>query len=63
MSLVTPDGIRKIVETEAKFESLKLLRAEVNDLAKNLAIELSRRNWIDDSEALRVLQESHISEF
>ncbi|WP_122559193.1 hypothetical protein [Pseudomonas viridiflava] len=63
MSLVTPDGIRKIIESEAKFESLKLLRVEVHDLAKNLAIELSKRAWIDDSEALRVLHESHISEF
>jgi hypothetical protein len=60
MGLTTPDGIRKIIDSEAKFESLKLLRNEVNELAKNLAVELTRRTWINDSEAIRALQESYI---
>lgn len=63
MGLTTPDGIRKIIDSEAKFDSLKLLRDEVNVLAKNLALELTRRAWVDDNEAIRALQESYISEY
>ncbi|POA74908.1 hypothetical protein [Pseudomonas sp. GW531-T4] len=62
MGLTTPDGIRKIIDSEAKFNSLKLLQAEVNELVKNLAIELTRRYWVDDREAIRALQESYVSE-
>jgi hypothetical protein len=43
MGLITPDGIRKIIDSEAKFESLKLLRAEVNDLQGNLGWPIVRR--------------------
>lgn len=56
MELMTPDGIRKIIDSEAKFESLKLLRAEVNELLQNLAIELTRTSWVGDTEAMRVVQ-------
>jgi hypothetical protein len=63
MGLITPDGIRKIVDSEAKFNSLKLLREEVNGLAKNLAVELTSRYWIDERETLKALQESYISEY
>lgn len=63
MSLETPDGIRKIIDSAEKFESLKLLRAEVQELARNLASELTRRIWVDDAETIRVLQESYISEY
>ena len=63
MGLTTPDGIRKIIESEEKFNSLKLLQAEVDDLAKKLAIELTGRYWIDDREAVRVLQESQVPEY
>lgn len=63
MGLDTPDGIRKIIDSEAKFNSLSLLRAEVNELAKNLAIELTRGSWITDNEAIRTLQESYVSEY
>lgn len=62
MALTTPDGIRKIIDSEAKFDSLRLLRAEVNELAKNLAIELTREIWVSDSDAIRVLNESYVSE-
>ncbi|MFM5270044.1 hypothetical protein ACEUAK_06870 [Aeromonas veronii] len=55
MGLITPDGIRKIIDSEEKFESLKLLRAEVNDLLKNLAQELTGQSWVADSEAVRVV--------
>lgn len=63
MELYTPDGIRKIIDSDAKFSSLSLLRAEVNELAKNLAIELTRATWITDNEAIRALQESYVSEY
>lgn len=61
MALDTPDGIRKIIDSEEKFNSLKLLQSEVNELAKNLAIELTSRYWIDDAEAIRALRQSFVS--
>ncbi|PYC29594.1 hypothetical protein DMO17_02545 [Aquipseudomonas alcaligenes] len=63
MGLDTPDGIRKIIDSEVKFNSLSLLRAEVNELAKNLAIELTCGTWITDSEAIRTLHESYVSDY
>ena len=60
MGLITPDGIRKIIDSEAKFESLKLLRAEVNDLLKNLAQELTGQSWVADSEAVRVVGNARV---
>lgn len=62
MGLNTPDGIRKIIDSEAKFNSIKLLRDEVSELGKNLAIELTSRYWIDDLETLKALRESYIAE-
>ncbi|WP_238343394.1 hypothetical protein [Pseudomonas sp. RW3S2] len=63
MSLLTPDGIRKVIDSDEKFNSIKLLRDEVSELAKNLAIELTSRYWIDDADTLRTLRESYISEY
>ena len=63
MGLDTPDGIRKIIDSEAKFNSLKFLQAEVTELAKNLAIELTSRIWIDEAEAIRALERSYVSEY
>jgi hypothetical protein len=62
ISLVTPDGIRKIIDSEEKFKSIKLLRDEVSELGRNLAIELTSRYWIDDLETLKALRESYIAE-
>ncbi|WP_246882212.1 hypothetical protein [Pseudomonas chlororaphis] len=62
MGLTTPDGIRKIIDSEAKFNSLKALHAEVSDLAKNLAIELTSRYWIDERDTIQTLRDSYISE-
>lgn len=62
MGLTTPDGIRKIIDSEEKFKSLNVLRDEVSELGKNLAIELTSRYWIDDLEALKALRESYIAE-
>lgn len=63
MGLYTPDGVRKIIDSEEKFTSLNLLQAEVNELAKNLAIELTSCYWIDDAEAIRALERSYVPEF
>lgn len=63
MELMTPDEIRRIIDSEAKFDSLRLLRAEVDELAKNLAIELTRGHWITDNEVIRTLQESYVKEY
>lgn len=62
MGLITPDGIRKIIDSEEKFKSLALLRDEVSELGKNLAVELTSRYWIDDLETLKALRESYIAE-
>ncbi|WP_262384143.1 hypothetical protein [Pseudomonas fragi] len=62
MELMTPDGIRKIIDSEEKFNSIKLLRNEVSELGRNLAIELTSRYWIDDLETLKALRESYIAE-
>ncbi|NNA87243.1 hypothetical protein HBN81_10655 [Pseudomonas fragi] len=59
---MTPDGIRKIIDSEEKFNSIKLLRNEVSELGRNLAIELTSRYWIDDLETLKALRESYIAE-
>ncbi|MBD8256526.1 hypothetical protein IFT96_14225 [Pseudomonas fluorescens] len=59
---MTPDGIRRIIDSEEKFKSLNLLRDEISELGKNLAIELTSRYWIDDLEALKALRESYIAE-
>ncbi|KPC27616.1 Uncharacterized protein ABJ99_0112 [Pseudomonas syringae pv. cilantro] len=62
MGLMTPDGIRRIIDSEEKFKSLTLLRDEVSELGKNLAVELTSRYWIDDLETLKALRESYIAE-
>ncbi len=61
MGLTTPDGIRKIIESEEKFNSLRFLQNEVDDLVRNLAIELTSRYWLDERETIKALQESYIS--
>lgn len=63
MGLNTPDGIRKIIDSEEKFNSLRFLQAEVDDLARNLAVELTSRYWLDERETIKALSESYISEY
>lgn len=62
MGLMTPDGIRRIIDSEDKFKSLKLLRDEVSELGKNLVMELTPRYWTDDLDTLKALRESYIAE-
>jgi hypothetical protein len=59
---MTPDGVRKIIDSEEKFKSINLLRDEVSELGRNLAVELASRYWIDDLETLKALRESYIAE-
>ncbi|AKT33528.1 hypothetical protein CVE34_01505 [Pseudomonas syringae pv. actinidiae] len=59
---MTPDGVRKIIDSEEKFKSINLLWDEVNELGRNLAVELASRYWIDDLETLKALRESYIAE-
>ena len=40
MGLMTPDGTRRIVDTEAKFQGLVLLSLEVDTLAERIALEI-----------------------
>jgi len=62
MNLTTPDGIRKVVNSEEKFNSLIFLKEEVDELAKNLAIELTSRYWLNDFETIDTLQKSYTPE-
>jgi len=62
MGLATPDGIRVIIDSDEKFKSIKLLRNEVSELGRSLAVELTSRYWIDDLETLKALRESYIAE-
>jgi hypothetical protein len=60
MSLGTPDGIRKILESEEKFNSLRTLHNEVSELVKNLAIELSTEAWLTSEQEINTLKKSYI---
>ncbi len=62
MSLVTPDGIRKIINSEEKFNSLRFLKEEVDELAKNLATELTSRYWLNELETIDTLKKSYTPE-
>lgn len=59
---MTPDGVRKIIDSEEKFKSINLLRDEVSELGRNLAVELASRYWIDDLATFKALRESYIAE-
>ncbi len=62
MELQTPDGIRKIVDTEEKFSSLSTLLQEVKTLGLNLAQELSSTPYLNEMQAVKTLEDSYISE-
>ncbi|TCO98357.1 nucleotidyltransferase family protein [Rubrivivax gelatinosus] len=44
-TLRTPDGSRLILESDEKFESLRLLSLEMDDLSERVAREQSRADW------------------
>lgn len=62
MSLVTPDEIRRIIDSEEKYYSLALLFLEVHTLAENLARELSQNFILNEQQVIKALKESYIPE-
>jgi len=60
-NLDTPDRTRKIIDKESKFSGLVQLRDEVDDLVREVAIELSGIVSYSNDDLSRVLRESQIA--
>jgi len=57
-SLRVPDGSRVIFETQAKYEGMKRLSAEIDDLMKEVAREQVPLLYIPDGQALRTSRDA-----
>ena len=60
-SLETPDGTRRIINEDPKFTSLKVLLNEVNDLVREVAMELSALPIYSTDDLARTLRNSIIT--
>lgn len=60
-NLDTPDRTRKIIDKESKFSGLVQLRDEVDDLVREVAIELSGIVSFSNDDLSRVLRESQVA--